>query len=132
MEVEHLGGCHCGAVRFKVLAPRDLNVLSCNCSICKMKQNVHFVVPSSKFTLLQGQDSLTLYQFNTKQAKHQFCKICGVQSFYTPRSNPDGVGITHYCLDPGTVDSVNVECFDGENWETSFSNSDIRNRSKAD
>lgn len=40
----------------------------------------------------QGSDNLTTYTFNTHAAKHTFCKTCGVQSFYTPRSNPDGYG----------------------------------------
>ncbi|KAG9339776.1 hypothetical protein JZ751_022442 [Albula glossodonta] len=50
-------------------------------------------------------------------AKHTFCKTCGVQSFYTPRSNPDGYGVAPHCLDPGTVCSVTVEDFCGERWE---------------
>ena len=57
-----------------------------------MKTNLHFVVPKSKFTLLKGAENITTYTFNTHQAKHMFCKICGVQSFYVPRSNPDGYG----------------------------------------
>ncbi|KAK2155579.1 hypothetical protein LSH36_236g02000 [Paralvinella palmiformis] len=90
--VTHSGGCHCGAVRFTVEAPSDLTVYDCNCSICTKKQNVHFIVPTSRFKLIQGEDHLTLYQFNTKIAKHLFCKTCGVQAFYKPRSNPDGYG----------------------------------------
>ena len=27
--VKHVGGCHCGAVRFEVFASRDLDVLHC-------------------------------------------------------------------------------------------------------
>jgi len=27
--VKHAGGCHCGAVRFEVLAPRDIEVYDC-------------------------------------------------------------------------------------------------------
>lgn len=42
----------------------------------------------------QGKENLTTYTFNTRAAKHTFCKTCGVQSFYTPRSNPDGYGTT--------------------------------------
>ena len=63
-----------------------------SCSICAMKSNLHFVVPSSKFRLIKGSESLQTYTFNTHKAKHMFCKICGVQSFYIPRSNPDGYG----------------------------------------
>jgi hypothetical protein len=57
------------------------------------KQNKHFIVPHSRFNLMQGSEALTTYTFNTHQAKHVFCKICGVQSFYQPRSNPDGYGM---------------------------------------
>ena len=45
----------------------------------------------------QGEDQLTTYTYNTHTAKHKFCKICGVQSFYQPRSNPSGYG-TYVCL----------------------------------
>ena len=57
-----------------------------------MKQNLHFVVPSRAFKLLSGNESLSSYTFNTHQAKHLFCSTCGVQSFYVPRSNPNGYG----------------------------------------
>ncbi|WAR01381.1 CENPV-like protein [Mya arenaria] len=130
MSIKHSGGCHCGALRFEVDAPANLHVYRCNCSICKKKQNDHFIVPASKFKLLQGADNIATYTFNTHQAKHTFCKTCGVQCFYTPRSNPDGVGVTPHSLDPGTVESVKVEEFDGENWETHIQTTDIQERSK--
>ena len=53
-------------------------------------------------------------------AKHYFCKICGVQSFYIPRSNPDGYAVTVNCIDPGTLTKVVVEDIDGNNWEKVF------------
>jgi len=31
---KHQGGCHCGRVRFEVLASSVINVSQCNCSIC--------------------------------------------------------------------------------------------------
>ncbi|KAL5473431.1 hypothetical protein EMCRGX_G027915 [Ephydatia muelleri] len=81
--------------------------------------------------LQEGDDSITTYTFNTHHAKHTFCRICGVQSFYTPRSNPDGRGIAPHCLDPGTVTSIKVITFDGQNWEQSMSgDSSITLRSK--
>jgi len=118
--VRHTGGCHCGAVQYEVWASPDLFVYDCNCSVCTKKQNRHFIVPKSRFKLLKGEESLTTYAFNTKQAKHMFCKICGVQSFYQPRSNPDGYGVMPHCLDAGTVGSVTVEKFNGTNWEQSM------------
>ncbi|XP_053562084.1 centromere protein V [Bombina bombina] len=115
--VKHSGGCHCGAVRFEVWASADLHVFDCNCSICVKKQNRHFIIPGSRFKLLKGADNLTTYNFNTKKAQHTFCKTCGVQSFYTPRSNPDGYGIAPHCLDEGTVRSIHVEQINGKEWE---------------
>ena len=125
------GNCHCTAVQFTVLAPRDLILWRCNCSICQMKQNHHFIVPKQKFTLTQGKDKLTLYTFNTKVAKHYFCKICGVQSFYHPRSNPDGVAITFNCIkNKEDCSSVKINDFDGENWEQTMKKVDIAKFSK--
>ncbi|NWH34257.1 CENPV protein, partial [Chloropsis hardwickii] len=115
--VKHTGGCHCGAIRFEVWAPADLHVFNCNCSICTKKQNRHFIVPASRFKLLKGADNLTTYTFNTHGAQHTFCKTCGVQSFYTPRSNPDGYGIAPHCLDDGTVQTIITEDINGKEWE---------------
>ena len=115
--VMHAGACHCGAVRFTVAAPADLVAWDCNCSICAMKRNVHAIVPSAQFTLVAGSDAITTYRFGTRRAVHQFCSVCGVQAFYTPRSNPDGVAVTVACLVPGTVRSVTVRRYDGQNWE---------------
>lgn len=42
---------------------------------------------------------------------------CGRVRFEVPRSNPDGYSVNARCLDPGTVASVSVEPFDGQNWE---------------
>ncbi|XP_073526887.1 centromere protein V [Phyllobates terribilis] len=130
--VKHSGGCHCGAVRFEVWASADLHVFDCNCSICVKKQNRHFIVPSSRFKLLKGANNLTTYTFNTNKAQHTFCKTCGVQSFYTPRSNPDGYGIASHCLDEGTVRSVHLEQINGKEWEKAMKeHKTIRNMSKS-
>ncbi|XP_028632379.1 centromere protein V [Grammomys surdaster] len=129
--VKHTGGCHCGAVRFEVWASADLHIFDCNCSICKKKQNRHFIVPASRFKLLKGAESITTYTFNTHKAQHTFCKRCGVQSFYTPRSNPGGFGIAPHCLDEGTVRSVVIEEFNGSDWERAMKeHKTIKNMSK--
>ena len=89
-EVMYTGNCHCKSIQFTVKAPKHLVVWDCNCSVCYMKNNWHFIVPERCFTLTSGADNLTEYTFNTRTAKHMFCKHCGVQAFYRPRSNPDG------------------------------------------
>jgi len=84
-----------------------------------MKMNHHIVVPSSHFTLESGADALTEYRFNTMVAVHRFCKHCGVQAYYNPRSNPDGVGVTFACLDEDSskLCDPTFKNFDGSNWE---------------
>ena len=113
----HRGGCHCGRVRFEVDAPAELLVQDCNCSLCRMSGYWHLIVPAARFRLLSGQDDLVEYTFNTGVARHRFCRVCGIKSFYIPRSNPDGVDVNARCLDEGTVASIEIEAFDGRNWE---------------
>jgi hypothetical protein len=118
--VVHRGGCHCGRVRFEVDAPRRLNVMECNCSICSKTGYLHLIVPRSRFRLLQGEDALTTYTFNTGTAKHFFCTTCGIKSFYVPRSHPDDYSVNARCLDPATVESIQTEPFNGRQWESNF------------
>ena len=113
----HQGGCHCGKVRFEVDAPEDLELDDCNCSICRMTGYQHLIVPKSDFRLIQGEEDLTNYEFNTGVAKHYFCSHCGIKSFYVPRSHPTGISVNARCLDPDTIASVSITPFDGENWE---------------
>jgi hypothetical protein len=113
----HTGGCHCGRVRFEVEAPPDMEVLECNCSMCHKQGYLHLLIPRANFRLVSGQESLTNYQFNTGQARHLFCKVCGVKSFYVPRSHPDDYSVNARCLDEGTVQMMTVTPFDGQHWE---------------
>jgi hypothetical protein len=117
--VTHSGGCHCGAVAFEVEAPAKLVASDCNCSICRMSGYLHLIVPRSRFHLLQGADELTEYKFNTGTARHLFCGRCGVKSFYVPRSNPDGYSVNVRCLDPATIEHVEVQLFDDNDREAS-------------
>lgn len=119
--ITHTGGCHCGRVRFEVDAPASIEATECNCSICSKSGYLHLIVPRGRFRLLQGEDALTTYTFNTGAAKHRFCCHCGVKSFYNPRSHPDGVSVNVRCLEPGTLERVDVIAFDGRNWEQNAS-----------
>jgi hypothetical protein len=116
----HSGGCHCGRVRFEVQAPSRLTVGECNCSMCSRSAYLHLIVRRSQFRLLQGEESLTTYTFNTGTARHLFCSVCGVKSFYVPRSHPDGYSVNARCLDEGTVDAMVIEPVDGRQWEKQY------------
>ncbi len=110
------GGCHCGAVRFRVTANLD-SVTYCNCSICTKKGFLHLIVPPAQFELVSGADALTTYQFNTRIAKHTFCKHCGMHPFYVPRSDPDKIDVNARCLDGVDVATLSIKQFDGRHWE---------------
>lgn len=112
------GGCHCGRVRFRARGRRE--ALHCNCSICRMKGFLHWIVPPEDFESLRGSDELTTYQFNTGVAKHTFCRHCGVQPFYTPRSHPMHWDVNVHCLDGDVIETFAVGEFDGKNWEANI------------
>ncbi|ONM21719.1 Centromere protein V [Zea mays] len=125
-DVVHTGGCHCRRVRWHVEAPASVVAWVCNCSDCSMRGNMHFVVLAAKFGLRASADeSITTYTIGTHTARHTFCKVCGITSFYTPRSNLDGVAVTVACVDPGTLGHVEYQKADGRNWEEWFERSGI-------
>ena len=115
--IRHKGGCHCGAIKYEVEAPGIIEAALCNCSICSKSGYLHLIVPAHRFHLLQGADNLTTYIFDTHEAKHLFCKTCGIKSYYVPRSNPDGFSINVRCLKPDTIKKIDIATFDGRNWE---------------
>ena len=110
------GGCHCGAVRFRVKV-EDFEASDCNCSVCTKKGILHLIVPPERFELLRGAEALSSYSFNTGVAKHRFCRICGMHPFYTPRSHPDHVDVNIRCLDGDAWRRFAIREFDGKNGE---------------
>jgi hypothetical protein len=118
-EATYEGGCHCGAVRFRVRV-RAHQATDCNCSICRKKGYLHLIVPPAQFTLLSGAADLTVYRFNTGAAQHKFCRHCGIHCFYTPRSHPDRVDVNVRCLDGDVIGRFHITPFDGANWEANI------------
>lgn len=118
------GGCHCQKVRFELTLENPLEetkVILCNCSMCDKYGFLHLIVPKEQVQLNMNSDQLTNYQFNTKTAKHYFCKNCGVKSFYQPRSHPKSWSINARCLDDYPNKKLSIEYFDGQNWEDNIS-----------
>ena len=110
------GSCHCGRVRFRVDGALD-DVSECNCSMCTKKGFLHWIMPPAQFELLSGEANLTTYQFNTKVARHTFCRHCGIHPFYVPRSDPGKIDVNARCLDDIDVAKLAPTPFDGKNWE---------------
>ena len=118
--ITHTGSCHCGRVSFEAVAPARLLVSECNCSMCSKAGFLHLIVSADRFKLLSGNEVLTTYLFNTGTAKHLFCSVCGVKSFYVPRSHPDGFSVNARCLDPGTVEEIIITQINGREWEKQY------------
>ena len=109
------GGCHCGAVRFRVRV-RERRHFVCNCSICSMKGFLGLIVSAADFELLVGDEALVSYRFNTRVAEHRFCRTCGIHPFSRPRSHPEGYDVNVRCLD-GIYEDWQADPFDGHKWE---------------
>lgn len=106
------GSCHCGAVRFRIDAIIT-ELTTCDCSLCVIRNAVMAKVPQSALTVLQGEEMLTLYQWNTRRAQHYFCKRCGIYVFHRKRATPDHFGVNAFCLENFAVSSVRVRATEG-------------------
>jgi hypothetical protein len=96
----HKAACHCGTVQFELDLPNGLvSPRRCDCSFCRMRGAIAASVNLDGIRILTGRDKLTLYQFNTKTAKHYFCSICGIYTHHQRRSNPKEYGFNVACLE---------------------------------
>ncbi|QYR52986.1 GFA family protein [Lysobacter soyae] len=111
------GSCHCGAVKFEVQGTPE-SVMECNCSHCQRKGFKLWFVPETEFSLLQGADALTTYQFNKHVIDHQFCKTCGCQAFGRGHAE-DGTSlyaVNVRCIENEDIDSIPVNKVDGRSF----------------
>ena len=108
------GSCHCGAVRFRVDSV-ILELTTCDCSLCIKRNAVMAKIPEQALTVVKGEELLTLYQWNTRRAKHYFCRQCGIYVFHRKRAAPDHFGVNVYCLDDFDMTSIPVRPTEGAN-----------------
>ena len=113
----HHATCHCGAVRLRLTLPNGLeNPRRCDCSMCRRRGAIVASVVLANLKVVEGEDVLGVYQFNTMTAKHYFCTRCGIYTHHQRRSNPEEYGFNVGCLEgvnPFEVGEVPV--FDGVN-----------------
>ena len=111
----HHGGCHCGAVRYRVEIDLSRPVTQCNCSICSRTGALLSFVPADAFKLEKGEDVPADYQFGRKSIHHLFCRVCGVRSFARGQG-PKGpmAAINTRCLDEVDATTLPVQHFDGK------------------
>lgn len=98
-ETRHDAACHCGTVRFQVRLTDGFNTIRrCTCSYCRMRGAIAATARLDDITFLQGEANLTLYEFNSRTARHYFCKTCGIYTHHQRRSDPSQLGINVACL----------------------------------
>ena len=111
--MKYTGSCHCNSIKFEIDSDLE-KIVQCNCSICIKRNAKMIMIPNENFKLLEGSESLSLYQFNTEIAKHFFCKKCGIYTHHNRKSDPNGMGVNLGCvegLDPMEFDVIQ---FDGK------------------
>lgn len=91
--------CHCATVQFSVRLTDGVHTARrCNCSLCRMRGAVVVSANLADLIVTKGEEALTLYQFNTHEAKHYFCSKCGIYTFHQRRSAPDQYGVNVACI----------------------------------
>ena len=108
----HAGSCHCGGIRFTVTHD-PVELTTCDCSLCVKRNALMVKVPEEALRVEQGQELLTLYEWNSKLAKHYFCSRCGIYVFHRKRAAPDHLGVNIFCLDGFDVASLPVRATEG-------------------
>jgi hypothetical protein len=101
-------------VKFRIDATIT-ELTTCDCSLCLIRNAVMAKVPQSALTVLEGEEMLTLYQWNTRRAQHYFCKRCGIYVFHRKRAAPDHFGVNSFCLENFARAQVPVRATEGAN-----------------
>ncbi|KHA61043.1 aldehyde-activating protein [Vibrio variabilis] len=114
---KHLLTCHCGSVELELTLPNGVEKpRRCDCSMCRRRGAIVASVKLDGIKILEGEEALQLYQFNTHTAKHYFCKHCGIYTHHQRRSAPDEFGYNLGCLEGvNPFDIGDVVTHDGVN-----------------
>ena len=70
-------------------------------------------VTLDRLRITRGEDKLSLYQWNTKIAKHYFCSICGIYTHHQRRSVPTELGFNLACIEG--IDMASIEAIGASN-----------------
>ena len=109
------GSCHCGNIAFTFEAEEITAGVRCNCSICKRKGALMtaFNVPEAAIHTTVKDDAMAEYRFDTRKAKHFFCKNCGIYPFHETMRFPGQYRVNLGCVDGIDTFTLPVTVFDG-------------------
>jgi hypothetical protein len=104
-------GCHCGRVRFEVVAPTSVRS---PVQLLDVRRTgyLHLIVPKERFNLVSGAEVLTT-GFNTAPRGTSSARCAAVKSFYVPLA-PRRLQ-RERCLDEGTLGDMTIVRKDGKN-----------------
>ena len=117
MSEKHKGSCHCGAVKFSNEGDEITQGLRCTCSICSRKGAMMSpeVIPAEALKIDANPDDIGLYEFDSKIAKHYFCKNCGIYTHNEMLRIPGHFRVNLGCIDELDTGDFEVTVFDGKN-----------------
>ena len=97
----HLGGCLCGAVRFRVDGGLR-SVVYCHCGQCRRQSGLYFAATDAfvRDVTIEGEDALRWYAASA-EAKRGFCGTCGSALFWR-REGAETISILAGAFDDGT------------------------------
>jgi len=89
--MELAGGCHCGAVRYRV-SGEPMHVAICHCSDCRKSAGAPMVswamFKAEQFAVTQGE--VTTHN-SSGESKRSFCPRCGTGLLFTNAENLPGI-----------------------------------------
>jgi len=114
VENEHRGSCHCGGIRLVIRHALE-GLTTCDCSLCVQRNALMTKVPEAALEIVVGAELLALYEWNSRVAKHHFCRRCGIYVFHRKRAAPDHFGVNVFCLDDLDPRSLPIRATEGAN-----------------
>lgn len=111
------GSCHCGAVSFE-LAQKPLQLVDCNCSICRRLGALWGHVPITAVTVQQQTDNTIAYVHGDKMLAFHTCKHCGCTTHWESlTADGEHMAVNFRMCQPETVAAFQIRKFDGaETW----------------
>lgn len=110
----HIGGCHCGKIRFEVDGEVK-TAMDCNCSMCAKRGGLLWFVPRDDLRLLTAVGDLSTYTFNTHAIHHHFCSTCGIAPFSegADKTGKSFASVNVRCLADVDLAGLEVKHYDG-------------------
>ena len=97
------GGCHCGAVRFRVASKPLYGLTTCNCSICRRYGALRAHHNLDEVSISTSETSTFQYIWGHKALAFHTCRTCGCTTHYMP---VEGIGSTMMGVNYNLVDDT--------------------------